>query len=178
MSDSCSPMDCSPPSSSVHGIFQGRILEWVAISFPEYLPGSGIKLVSPTLLADSLQLSHQGSTSSQTRVEPRSPALQADSLPSEPQGSSGTLEWVACPFPRGSPQPRNRTGVSSFAGRLLTSWATGEVLRNWYWLLITHYHAYGLDSVINKYFLSPHYVLGFGNTIGNNHGSSPAHTQK
>ena len=30
---SCNPMDCSPPSSSVHGLFQTRILEWVAISF-------------------------------------------------------------------------------------------------------------------------------------------------
>ena len=29
----CHPMDCSPPGSSVHGIFQVRILEWVAISF-------------------------------------------------------------------------------------------------------------------------------------------------
>ena len=27
------PMDCSPPGSSVHGILQARILEWVAISF-------------------------------------------------------------------------------------------------------------------------------------------------
>ena len=30
---SCNPMDCSPPDSSVHGLFQARILEWVAISF-------------------------------------------------------------------------------------------------------------------------------------------------
>ena len=29
----CNPMDCSPPGSSVHGISQARILEWVAISF-------------------------------------------------------------------------------------------------------------------------------------------------
>ena len=29
----CDPMDCSPSGSSVHGIFQARILEWVAISF-------------------------------------------------------------------------------------------------------------------------------------------------
>ena len=28
----CNPMDCSPPSSSVHGISEARILEWVAIS--------------------------------------------------------------------------------------------------------------------------------------------------
>ena len=29
----CSPMDCSPPGSSVHGILQARLLEWVAIPF-------------------------------------------------------------------------------------------------------------------------------------------------
>ena len=29
----CDPMDCSPPESFVHGIFQARILEWVVISF-------------------------------------------------------------------------------------------------------------------------------------------------
>ena len=32
MSD-CNPMDCSPPGSSVHGILQARIVEWIAISF-------------------------------------------------------------------------------------------------------------------------------------------------
>ena len=29
----CDPMDCSPPGSSVHGIFQASTLEWVAISY-------------------------------------------------------------------------------------------------------------------------------------------------
>ena len=33
MSDSCKPMDYSPSGSSVHEIFQARILEWVTISF-------------------------------------------------------------------------------------------------------------------------------------------------
>ena len=33
VSDLCDPMDCSPPGSSVHGVLQARILEWVAISF-------------------------------------------------------------------------------------------------------------------------------------------------
>ena len=51
-------MDCSPPGSSVHGILQARMLEWVAIPFSRDLPNAGI--------------------------EPRFPALQADSLPSEP----------------------------------------------------------------------------------------------
>ena len=31
----CDPMDCSPPGSSVHGILQARILEWVAIFSPQ-----------------------------------------------------------------------------------------------------------------------------------------------
>jgi len=46
-------MDCI-----VHGIFQARILEWVAFAFSRDLPNPGIK--------------------------PRSPALQAESLPAEP----------------------------------------------------------------------------------------------
>ena len=33
MSDSIDPMDCSLPGSSVHGIFQARVLEWGAIAF-------------------------------------------------------------------------------------------------------------------------------------------------
>ena len=31
------PMDCSPPGSSVHGIFQARVLEWGAIAFSVWL---------------------------------------------------------------------------------------------------------------------------------------------
>ena len=34
----CDLMDCSPPGSSVHGIFQARVLEWGAISFSGYMP--------------------------------------------------------------------------------------------------------------------------------------------
>ena len=33
MSDSSDPMDCSPPGSSIHGIFQARVLERGAIAF-------------------------------------------------------------------------------------------------------------------------------------------------
>ena len=53
-------MDSSLPGSSVYGILQARILEWVAILFSRDLPDLEIK--------------------------PRSPALQPYSLPSEPQG--------------------------------------------------------------------------------------------
>ena len=32
----CDPIDSSPPGSSVHGIFQARVLEWGAIAFSDY----------------------------------------------------------------------------------------------------------------------------------------------
>ena len=51
------PMDCSPPGSSVHGVLQARILEWVAMPLPGDLRNPGIE-----------------------------PALQVDSSPSEPPG--------------------------------------------------------------------------------------------
>ena len=36
----CDSMDCSPLGSSVHGIFQARVPEWVAISFSNWLQSS------------------------------------------------------------------------------------------------------------------------------------------
>ena len=39
----CNPLDCSPPGSSVHGILQARILEWVAFPSPGDLPDPGIE---------------------------------------------------------------------------------------------------------------------------------------
>ena len=54
------------------------------------------------------------------------------------QRSPKILGWVACPFPRGSPQPRNRTKVSCIAGGFFNSWATREVLIHripyWKWI--------------------------------------------
>ena len=35
MSDSSDPTDCSLPGSSIHGIFQARVLEWGAIAFSD-----------------------------------------------------------------------------------------------------------------------------------------------
>ena len=35
----CNPLDCSLPGSSVHGIFQARVLDWDAIAFSEEIPG-------------------------------------------------------------------------------------------------------------------------------------------
>ena len=54
----CNPMDCSSPGSSVHGILQARILEFLSA---EDLPHPGMEPVSLALQADSLPLSHLGS---------------------------------------------------------------------------------------------------------------------
>ena len=43
VSNSLRPMDCSPPGSSIHGIFQARVLEWVAIAFSNEQPRWHIK---------------------------------------------------------------------------------------------------------------------------------------
>ena len=50
----CDPMDCSPPGSSVHGILQARILEWVAVLFSGDIHNPGVELRSTTLQVDSL----------------------------------------------------------------------------------------------------------------------------
>ena len=42
-------MDCSPPDSSVHGIFQARILEWLPFPPPGGLPDPGIEPISRLL---------------------------------------------------------------------------------------------------------------------------------
>ena len=56
----CDPMEYSLPGSSLHGILQARILEWLPFPPPGDLPNPGIK--------------------------PGSPVMQADPLPSEPPG--------------------------------------------------------------------------------------------
>ena len=55
LTDSYKLMDCSPPGSSVHGVFLARILEWVAISLP-HLPVPWIEPRSPALWTDFLLL--------------------------------------------------------------------------------------------------------------------------
>ena len=77
-------MDCSPPGSSVHGIFQTRILEWVAISFfhDNAAAAAAKSLQSCPTLCDSIDGSPPGS--------PVPGILKAR-----------TLEWVAIFFSSG-----------------------------------------------------------------------------
>ena len=68
----CVLMDCSPPGSSVHGILQARILEWVAIAFSK--------------------------GSSQPRTQIGAPVLRADFLPSEPLGKPINSDYFLVPI--------------------------------------------------------------------------------
>ena len=83
----CDPVDCSPPGSSVHGILQARILEWVAISFEPR---------SPILQADALTSSVQFSSVTQlcpTLCNPTDCNLAGSSIHGIFQ--AGVLEWLA-----------------------------------------------------------------------------------
>ena len=52
----CDPTDCSPPGSSVHGIFQARVLEWGAIAFSVLFVYEYSKTVSPFFLCFNIGL--------------------------------------------------------------------------------------------------------------------------
>ena len=56
----CNPMDYSLPRSSVHGILQVRILEWVAILFPRGSSQPRDRTGSPTLQVDSFPVELRG----------------------------------------------------------------------------------------------------------------------
>ena len=43
------PMDCSPPGSSIHGIFQASVLEWDAIAFSDHFAKKGKRVLSDSL---------------------------------------------------------------------------------------------------------------------------------
>ena len=102
----CDPVDCSSPGSSVHGISQATILEWVAIPFSRDLPDPGI--------------------------EPGLPTVQADSFLSEPPQDFGICEG----YLGGMSDLRNKTGRGAtypnrkyrkkgkFRGKLTVPWAS------------------------------------------------------
>ena len=82
------PMDCSLPGSSVHGIFQARVLEWVAIAFSDFIPKDTYRL----------------KVRSESEVAQSCPTL-SDPMDCSPPGSSvhgifqaRVLEWVAIAF--------------------------------------------------------------------------------
>ena len=58
----CDPVGCCLPGSSVRGIFEAGILEWVAVSFSRELPHPGIEPEPPAVAGGFFILSHLGSS--------------------------------------------------------------------------------------------------------------------
>ena len=133
-------MDCSLPGSSVHGLFQARVLESVAISFSRgsSQPRDWTRVshtVADALPTEPPGKSMRGHNSLKVKVLVAQWCLTfCDPMDCSPPGSSvhgslqaRILEWVAISFSRGSSQPRDQTEVSCIAGRFFTIWTTRQV---------------------------------------------------
>ena len=142
MSDTCDSMDYRPPGSSVHGILQARLLEWVAFSPPGDLPdpGSNTRLLHLRWQVDSLRLAPPRKpfrALERKKVKLLSRVTLCDPVDCSLPGSSvhgilqaRILEWVTISFSRGSSRLRDRTRVSHIGGRCFNVWATREAQRS------------------------------------------------
>ena len=143
-------MVCSPPSSSVHGISQARILEWVAIIFSRGSSQSRDRTHISCI--GRWVLYHWATMEAHIYVWKNVKVLVAQSCPtlwnsmdySSPVFSAPgilharILEWVAIPFSRGSSWLRDQTCGSCTASRFFTVWAIREAP----YICIYTYHVY------------------------------------
>ena len=93
------PMDCSLPGSSIHGIFQARVLEWGAIVF---LFVTSLSIIISNKQSKSVRLSAAAATAAKSL---QSCLTLCDPTDGSPPGSpvpgilqARTLEWVAISF--------------------------------------------------------------------------------
>ena len=99
----CDPMDCSLPGSSVHGIFQARILEWVAHFLLQEIFLT--QELNPGLLPCRQMLycpSHKGSLSCTKFLSPAHTLWTA--LAAAPLGIARGMHLLPCSFPGRSSQ--------------------------------------------------------------------------
>ena len=124
-------MDCSPPGSSVHRVSQARKLEWVAISFSKGFSRprdwTHVSCIAGEFFTTEPPGKPTRNRKWSVKVTQSCPIL-GDPTDYTVRGilQARIQEWVAFPFSRGSPQPRDRTQVPHTAGRFFTSWATRE----------------------------------------------------
>ena len=152
------PMDFSLPGSSVRGIFQARVLEWVAIAslctlyqfsnFNKENVHRSIYIYIYTLCFPIMY--HCLSRKlhwwfSRYVISDSCDPMDCSLLGSSVRGifQARVLEWIAISFSRGSSRPRNRTRVSRIAGRRFTIWATREAHTHVYmYINILYVHIY------------------------------------
>ena len=121
----CDPMDCSPPSYSVHGILQARLLEWVAYPFSsgssQPRNRTGVSCIAGGFFTKWAIREAQVTQSCLTLCDLMDYIVHGIL-------QARILEWVAFPFSRGSSQTRDQTRVSCIAGGFFTNWAIREAL--------------------------------------------------
>ena len=129
-------MDCSLPGSSVHGIFQARVLEWVAVSFSrgsswhrDWTQVSHVVGRCFTIWA-TREVSYYIFSTRKAELPVVQVCVHACSVDSV----------VAYPFSSGSSRPRNLSGVSYLAGGFFTDWAIRGAHRSGSVCLMSHPH--------------------------------------
>ena len=128
----------SPPGSSVHGILQERILEWVVNPFSRASSWPRDR----TCISDILSLKKRKrslGTMCMCMLVAQLYRTFCDPMDCSPPCSSvhgilqaRILKCGAIPFYRGSSGPRDRTHISCIVGRYFIIWATGEAQINKY----------------------------------------------
>ena len=131
-------MDCSPPGSSVNGILQARILDWVDIFFfresswprdctwVSNIAGRLCLLSYQEILSMLLQnfLSKWSCSVVSDSCEPMDYSLPDSSIHGIFQAR--VLKWVVISFSRACSWPRDQTPVSHIGSRRFTIWATSD----------------------------------------------------
>ena len=136
-------MDCSLPGSSIHGILQARILEWVPMPFPgeSSQPRDRTHVSYVSWQAGSLPLASPGKPIKDKWSEVAQLYLTLwDPMDYTIHGilQATILEWTTFAFSGVSSQPRDQTQVSCTAGGFFTSWATREAHKREELLLNRH----------------------------------------
>ena len=145
----CDPRDYSPPGSSVHGVLQARLLEWIAISFSRgsSRPSDGSRVSCTAGGFFTLWATRRGCIRSWLQqvgsfAEVRGLLSSCGAQSPEPRGSVVGARGLSCAMACGILVPRpgiERTEPHVLGGRFLTAGSPGKFLMNLKW-----YHFYGL----------------------------------
>ena len=148
------PMDCSLPGSSIHGIFQAKVLEWGAVAFSDMCVYTHIHTY---IYIHTHTYTHTCTYVCVCVCVYCAKLLQScptlcDAMDHNLLGSSvyrivqaWILEWVTMPFSRESSQPRDWTCISyisCIAGGFFSTSATREALYIHPLYIYTHTHIY------------------------------------
>ena len=158
----CNPLDCSPQGSSVHGIFQARIVEWVAISFSRESsqPRNQTCVTYVSCIASrffTCWATREAHSVTETDLIVRPFTLSKICFPLTFHGSV-CFSWAI---------QRPKCGLSSI-GRHASIWGQLPTLTPWEEALLTHYlphwclewpraHQYSYESTVSK---NGHNALG------------------